>query len=267
MEHAGVADENRQMSGNAVRYSSIIACAVAVFLVGDAQPSSAQQQSNAQHVGWLGLFNTSLLEWLENENRIESLCSRFAAGSEESYRCRDEQLAPKLHVVRLWAGPSETTRSAGLLLIQATPGKGLRSYYVDARGGPAREFRPDLYQSDWGYGPYFHETFVERRGSWFRLPEGPFPSGSWIKATDIGEEPQLRLLKDEEIVVSPFGDLRILGVERAVLRARLEQPADMWCREGQPPPLRPWKEMRIALRDLYTPTGHLRLQTKYTKGC
>ena len=256
------------MGSSAVTHSSvIIACTIAALFVANAQPSSAQQRSDTQQVGWLGLYNTSLLEWLENANRIDSLCSRFVAGSEESYRCRDEQIAPKVHVVRLWAAPAETARRAGLLLIQATPGKGLRSYYVGTRGGPAREFRPDLYQSDWGYGPYFDETFLERRGTWFRLPEDPFPKGTWINATDVGDELHLRLLKDEGIVVSPFGDLVVLGVGPTVLRARLEQPADMWCRDGQPPPLRPWKEMRIPLRDLYTPTGHLRLHTKYTKGC
>ena len=129
------------------------------------------------------------------------------------------------------------------------------------------EFQPDLFDGDWGYGPYFHQTFLERRASWFRLPAEPFPNGTWINATELGDEPELRLLEGEDIVSGPFGDLWILSIQQDVLRARPEQEADMWCKSGEPPPLRPWQELRIPLRDLYTPTGHLRVHSKYTRGC
>ena len=82
-----------------------------------------------------------------------------------------------------------------------------------------------------------------------------------------GDEPALRLLEPDDIVTSEYGDLRLLGLEGDILRARLEQDADMWCDSGDPPPLKPWQEIRIPLRDLYTATGHLRLHVKYTRGC
>jgi hypothetical protein len=77
----------------------------------------------------------------------------------------------------------------------------------------------------------------------------------------------VRSLEPGDIVTSPFGDLFVIGAESGVLRARAEQPADMWCRASSRPPLEPWKELRIPFRDLFTAAGHLRVHIKYTRGC
>ena len=244
-----------------------ISCLLAAILATCVRVQAFAQQPPATiEIGWLGLFNSELVEWLENENRLQSLCVSVTQPVEE-YQCRDEKLAPKVHVVRLWAGPTDAAASAGSLVVIATPGKGLRALFVSAKGGAATEFRPDLFDGDWGYGPYFHETFLERRGTWFRLPAEPFPNGTWLNAADFGGEPELQLLGTEEIVSSPAGDVVVLGIEGNVLRARPEQDADQWCQPGDPPPLRAWQEVRIPIGDLYTPTGHLRLHKKYTRGC
>ena len=227
-----------------------------------AQPAAAPTE-----IGWLGLFNRSLVEWLENENQLQSLCAAFTADSAEWDKCRAQKLAPRIHVVRLWTQPSEKGAPAGSLLIVGTPGQGLRSFFVPVDGGVATEFEPDLFDGDWGYGPYFHQTFLERRATWFRLPEVPFPKGTWINATQLSGEPELRFLEVDQIVSGPFGDVLILGVERGVIRARPQQEADMWCASGDPPPLKPWRELQIPVGDLYTPTGHLVVHQKYTRGC
>jgi hypothetical protein len=235
-----------------------------VWVVASAMLALAQTPGETA-MGWLGLFSQDLVEWLENENQLQRLCSGFAGA--EAEQCRDQKLAPKIHLVRLWAAPSTTASPSGSLLLVALPGRGLRAFFVPVTGGVATEFQPDLFDNDWGYGPYFHETFLERRGTWFRLPEEPFPVGTWVDSRQLGGEPQLQLLEPEQIVSSPFGDLFILGVDRDVLRARPEQDADMWCREGPAPALSPWRELRIPLRDLYTAAGHLVVRKKYTRGC
>ena len=241
--------------------------ATAMLTLSGQPPTAAQQVGNPVQIGWLGLFNDSLDDWLENENRLQALCAGLGNESEAWSRCRAEKLAPRIRLIRLWHGPSEQSRLAGSLLLLATPGQGLRSFFVPTRGGAGTEFRPDLYDADWGYGPYFHETFLERRETWFRLPEVPFPKGTWINAVELGGNPHLEGVEADEIVSSPFGDLVILGVGNAVLRARLEQEGDMSCDGGKPEPLLPWKELRIPVRDLYSPTGHLLIHKKYTRGC
>lgn len=57
------------------------------------------------------------------------------------------------------------------------------------------------------------------------------------------------------------------GVNGGEVRARLEQPADMWCDASPAPPISSSAEIRLAGADLYTATGHLRLHVKYTRGC
>jgi hypothetical protein len=149
----------------------------------------------------------------------------------------------------------------------ATPGEGLRAFFVEAGGGPATGFDPDLLDGDWGYGPYFHVTIVERRGAWIRLPEVPFPAGTWVNSADISPAPSIRLLEAGTIVSSERGDLYVLGVDGGTVLARPEQPADMWCADGDPPPLKAADAIRLSSKELYTATGHLRLHLKYTRGC
>ena len=228
--------------------------------------ASARQAVATSELAWVGLFNTALVEWLENENQIDQLCSGFKQDTDGWRACRRERLAPRTQLVRLWHGPSEQATPAGSLRLVATPGKGLQSFFVPPTGGAGKEFRPDLFDSDWGYGPYFHVTFLERRNTWFRLPEEPFAKNTWINAADLAANPEIRALAPGDIVTSPVGDLFVIGVAPGVLRARPEQPADMWCGDN-PPPLKPWKELRLPLRDVYTATGHLRLHIKYMRGC
>jgi hypothetical protein len=151
--------------------------------------------------------------------------------------------------------------------VLALPGKGLRSVYVAAAGGTATPFSPDLVDVDWGYGPYFHETIAERRGTWVRLPAAPFPTGTWLDTSELGSESSVLWLEAGSIVTSAFGDLYIIDVEKDVVRARTEQEGDMWCGAGPRPPVAPFKELRLGARELYGATGHLTLRIKYTRGC
>ena len=168
-------------------------------------------------------------------------------------------------MVPLHAAPNASAPSRGSLLLIAAPGKGLRFFYVPVSGGAPREFQPDLTLHDWGYGPYFHQTYLEQRGTWFLLPQDPLPAGTWLNARDLDEEPHVLSLSG--IVDSPRGRVVILAIDGDLVRARAEQPADMWCEDGNPPALKPSTELRISKRDLYSRTGHLLVSPSYMKGC
>jgi len=227
----------------------------------------AGQSRRSNDVAWVGLFNRGLFNWLENVNRLDELCGPAKPGSVEFEECRTRKMAQKVHVIRLFRDSTTTASSAGAIVLVATPTIGLRAFFVPNAGGAATEFKPDLFDADWGYGPYFHETFLERRGTWFLLPERPFLKGSWFNSTDLESEPEIRVLEPGEIVTGPQGDLYILAVEPQGLRVRPEQDADMWCGEARQPTLKPFKEVRIPYRQLYNATGHLLLHVKYTRGC
>lgn len=125
----------------------------------------------------------------------------------------------------------------------------------------------DLFDSDWGYGPYFHQTFLERRGNWFLLPAVPFPQPVWINVNEFANEPNVRLVERGEIITMPGYDLVVLGIDRGVFRARRAQDADMPCGEDSQLPLTPSTEIRLQVEDLYSPTGHLLADIKYKRGC
>jgi hypothetical protein len=218
-------------------------------------------------VGWIGIFTTELVEWLENGNRLAELCGSEDKDFETFHRCKVEKMAPKAHLVRLWSEPSASSRPAGSLMLVATPAEGLHAFYAAVEGGPAANFQPDLYDGDWGYGPFFHLTIVERRGSWVRLPEMPFPKNTWLDVRSLGPAPSFEWLEPGRIVTSPRGDLFILAIENGRVRARLEQDRDMWCEGGDQPPATPAPEVPLSHDDVYTTTGHLRLHIKYTRGC
>ena len=217
--------------------------------------------------GWVGLYTNALIDWLENENRLNSLCAHTASGTAQRDECRKEMLKPRLYEIQLRKEPHANAMSAGTIVVEATPGRGLRAFYRPAPGAVTTEFVPDLYDVDWGYGPYFHQTFLDQRGSWFLLPAAPLPRPAWVNPSEFGNNANVRMLRVEDIVTTPSGDLFVLGIEAGAIRARAEQEVDMWCEEGDPPPLQAHKEILIEADELYSETGHLLVHIKYTRGC
>jgi hypothetical protein len=218
-------------------------------------------------LSWIGLYNAELLDWLENGNRLDALCGKEGS-VEERDACRAANMGPKIVVIPARAEPRADAPRLGEIVIVAMPGTGLKAF---ASAGPRTEpFTPDLYDSDWGYGPFFHETVLAHRGSWFRVPL-PLIGTAWIDATAWNGKTSaadlVRTLEKGDIVTTPRGDMTVLGVEDHVLRVRPEQKADLWCEGGTPPALAPWTEARIPFRELFDGLGHLLIHYKYTRGC
>lgn len=234
--------------------------------------SAAAQSAESlpRELAWIGLFNDELLGWLENENRLDELCTaeRWTAGWHE---CRADRMEPRVAVIPMRSGPSADASHLGEIIVVALPGKGLRAFA--SAGRLAEQFTPDLYDSDWGYGPYFHQTILGCHGTWCRVPV-PGIGAAWINSqdwTDIApsawEGRMKRTVSAEDIITTSRGDMVVLGVENDVLRARPEQESDMWCQGGEPPALDAWYEIRIPFDQLFDSQGHLLIKYKYTRGC
>lgn len=240
------------------------AAALLTLLAVGARPAG---QSLPTAPGWLPLFNRDLVAWLENQHRLDTLCpSRVLA---ERPDCHAEMLEPRALFVPIRPVPEPRAQPTGQLVILSVPGRGLTATFVSSAGAEARTFTPDLFLRDWGYGPpFFHQTYLERRGDWFRLPADPFPANSWLHVRDLGAEPEPLHVETGAIYTSPRGPIVVLAVEPGGIRARPEQPADMWCDGERPvPPLEPFTEMRIPVAEMLSATGHLLLAPKYMKGC
>jgi hypothetical protein len=229
---------------------------------------SVNTRTNPDEIfGWMGMFNPALVAHLENDNQLAKLCPP-QGDSAAVAQCRLEKLAPESLTVRLWSEPATTSQSVGSLLMIATPGKGLSAFFLAADGTPAVRVEPDLYDADWGYGPpYFHLSIAEDRRPWVRLPQDPLPPNTWVNVDDISMELITEWLAVGNIVKSPFGDLYIKSIDSSGVVARAEQPADMWCGSGAAPPPALSPDILVPRDSLFTPTGHLRVHVKYTRGC
>jgi hypothetical protein len=221
-----------------------------------------QGQTAPANPGWVGLFNGTLIDWLENENRLPELCKPFERSNRWD-QCKAEKMEPKVAVMTVRAAPRDDAPVTGTIVVVATPGRGLRAYA--SAGGLATAFEPDLFDGDWGYGPYFHQTILNRQGSWYQVPIDALPGPGWVNSAEWTDTADVRDV--DGIISTPWGSMVVLEKDNGALRVRPEQPADMWCESGEPPPLQPWKESRIPFRDLFNPRGHLLVATKYTRGC
>lgn len=220
---------------------------------------------SAQNVpfrGWVSLVADGRAGWLENENRIGQLCS----DGTELEACYREHLAPAVDVLEMRASPGPDGDVVGHVIVSAVPGRGLSAHYRALDATQSLFFTPDLYLQDWGYGPpYFHQTFTEEQGGWYRLPEGPWDRAVWVSGASGGLD-ELVLVQGDIVDLDEQGFL-ILGTSERALRVRPEQDADAWCREGDPPPLHSAEPIEWGWADLVDDRGHLRIRPKYMKGC
>ncbi len=239
--------------------ATLLACLVTVGATGSA-PALAQE---LPFRGWVSLVTHDRLGWLENENRVSQLCG----SAPDVGACYAEQLAPAVEVHDLRRRPDPTSEVAGQLVVTIVPGRGLTAHFREAAGAPAAAFTPDLFLQDWGYGPpFFHQTFVEERDGWYRLPSDPWDEPVWLDAGVVGGLTE-QTVQTGDIVELDGEGLTVLGTTERTLTVRPEQDADMWCREGDPPALRPAEPTVLEWSDLLDARGHLRLRFRYMKGC
>ena len=167
-----------------------VAAVFAVCLLGISSGEWGQRVSGQGELGWVGLFTTTLVEWLENANRVNGLCSHETADSPQWRECRDEKLTPKQYVIEVRSTPKANAASKGAIVVVATPGRGLRAYYRPAAGQALEEFAPDLLDVDWDTGL----TFIRRslsgaalgsccRPILFGIPHGSMPARSGTTRT------------------------------------------------------------------------------------
>jgi hypothetical protein len=223
-------------------------------------PSVFDQES---FPAWVGLHDPAHNGWLENENRIGELCGDPATLPD----CYLKHLAPLISVYPLHSRPDSSSRRMGDLVVAAVPGRGLSSYFRAAGERQAIPFTPDLFLQDWGYGIYFHQTFAEQTGNWFKLPFGPWAEEVWVQREWESENSTLILLQAGNILEMNGSSWFVVAAERDALILRPEQPADFWCEEGDPPPVTPVEKTRFTRQELLDPDGHLVFRLKYLKGC
>ncbi len=234
------------------------------LLLAVALATSVPQGALAQgFAGWVGLHRAERLAWLENENRIGELC----ANVQDVDACLEDVLRPAVDVFPLHVGPDAASARVGDLIVIAVPGWGLSAQFRPAAGGETVPLTPDVFLRDWGYGqPYFHQTFTGRTGTWFQLPPDPWGGPVWLDRASESD-PSILEVQAGDILELQGRGMYVVSATVDALGLRPEQPADMWCQEGQPPPLVPAEPTMHLRAELVDDRGHLMIRPKYMKGC
>jgi hypothetical protein len=212
---------------------------------------------------WVGLYDPAQIGWLENENRLGELCTDSSTLTD----CNSEHLAPSVSVYPLYMEPDSSSRRIGDLIVVAVPGRGLGSYFRVVGSRQTTPFTPDLFLQDWGYGPYFHQTVSAQSGNWFKLPRGPWEDEVWVHRESESEHSSVILIQPGAIVEMSGSSWYVIAAEPDALLVRAEQPADLWCEEGDPPAVTPSDPIHFSRAELLDSDGHLALRLKYLKGC
>lgn len=212
---------------------------------------------------WVGLYDPARLGWLENENCLSELCPDSATLAD----CYLVNLAPLVSVYPLHIEPDSSSRRIGDLIVVAVPGRGLTSHFQVVGSQRSTPFTPDLFLQDWGYGPFFHQTISAQSGNWFKLPRGPWKDEVWIHRKGESEQSSMIPVQAGDIIEMRGSSWYVIAAEPDALLLRAEQPADLWCKEGDPPPVTPAEETRFSRQELLDSDGHLVFRLKYLKGC
>lgn len=225
---------------------------------------AAELQGQEPFPAWVALYGSAPVDRLSNEYRLAEVCTESAT-LEKCYR---QQLAPSVVSTSLHAGPDDETSVVGEILLVVTPGRGLSAFYRPEQPSIAPVyFMPDIFMGDWGYGYYFHQTIADRSGDWFKLPRGPWPTPVWLRVPPDTQGERVMAVRGDDIIEMAGSGWYVVSSGQDYLVLRPEQPRDMWCAEGDPPPIRDVEPTHFSRADLLDADGHLVVRPRYLKGC
>lgn len=219
-----------------------------------------QQVETKKPLQWVGLFNNEMIVWLENENTF--FVNRRVDITETMNR-QDPLLQPKSWFLDVKEQPRKESKSLGRIAIHAMPGEGLTASFLPIGSDKPVAFTPDIYCSDWGYGPYFHQTVLQRRGSWFQLPKMPFPRPVWINLEELSDPPHVLPVTTGEVYTLGNENIVVVDSDDEAVIVREEDDSDTDYDKQLP---QQFKTRRIPYGLLFRKDAHLRLKFAYIRG-
>lgn len=236
---------------------------------------------------WLPCFGFSLLnppqyislmpseagEVLERENQIDTHCPKET--TKDIKACKEEKLKPQKWQLTVFQEPKMESKKLGLIVITATPGKGVIAEFVDSNKKSV-PFESDSKGTDWGYSSYFEFTVKDIKGDWIQLPRRPFPQPIWINIKaewpikgPHGYLPTPSPMNSESVYsAGALGDIVITQYSGTKITFRKENENDMPCgEEAKTIPAEMLKETTKPIESLYDSEGHLIAWLKNPRGC
>jgi hypothetical protein len=200
---------------------------------------------------------------MERANSLDAICGRAQPDPE----CVRKVLTARTYVIQLYTAPADSSPSAGVIVMTATPGQGLTNVEYIAPSEAHTRMTPDDGVGDWGYGSPFRYTVLERRENWVKLPRRPFPAPVWVDAERALGHIDLASVAAEDLYTFREDKLFILDVLKNSLRVRDEQENDMCFAGPGKPVVKPFRPRELKLDELYDADGHFLMTQTYPRGC
>ncbi|MFN0117352.1 MAG: hypothetical protein ACKVQC_03540 [Elusimicrobiota bacterium] len=228
--------------------------------------------------------NTAWIEVAHQDPLLKDVHQARTKAIEESRRmhqdfesCLESSMGQAVYQIDLYEKPEKQSRSIGKIFIRVDKEQGLSYLFAPSDNVPPQSFALDDFDPDYGYGNLYH-TALATKGDWVKLPKEPFVAPVWANIGEaFSQELKFRSLLDAGIVQLTMADTSgtsvvFTKVEGDRLHARSETPRDMDCEdqysETQKKEMaRSAKTFIFTLKELLDENGHLRIKTKYSRGC
>lgn len=249
---------------------SVLIILLSLSLISPAQSPAMEETEETEHsnigqLGWVGLWNSEMVRWAENANQIYKLCPKSM--DEELYKkCREQNLSKKTWKIPAFKNPKNTSPKLGEILITVQPGSSFIAAFKDSKNNIS-DFEPDLFDTDWGYGPFFHQTILQKNGNWIMLPIQSLPTPVWINPKESIKHTDYITVTKNSVYTLNSESIVITKISGDTIFYRSEQESDMWCDAGDPPKLKKSKVQKINIKQLYNSQKQLKLDIKYKRGC
>jgi hypothetical protein len=221
-------------------------------------------KAEVSDTGWIGLWNEEMIEWAENENQIYRLCEKDKLSPEQLEQCKEKHLSSKIWSINVHSEPSKNSPKLGEIQITVTPGSSFQAS-IKSKNNKLIEFTPDLYDQDWGYGPYFHQTILKQK-EWFEVAIPGVNSFAWINPKADIQYIDIKTIEIGQVYTFNSNSIVIVKIDNGSIKYRIENKSDMWCDVGTPPKVPDGEVKSINISDLIN-NGHLLLDIKYKRGC
>jgi hypothetical protein len=224
------------------------------------------------NIGWIGLYDPDWVAWLEHnqQNIFTPECDRLPA--EEAVKCVkrviEEKHLEKRCELPVYESPDSASQKLGTIIMFAR--ENLYAEYRAEGENKSVEFWPDESANrDWGYGVQFHQTYLDKKGTWYKLPAKPLPKPGWVDMSLVTKTPDDRKDIDGNFLDSGWPVI-VLGIaaDGTGLCIRSEERWDFSCGDR-------FSDEEITLdrvqvipwKDLLDKDGHLTLHIAHPRGC
>jgi len=170
--------------------------------------------------------------------------------------------------IELYKLPTSKSEKLGFIDVEFVNEEGFKFTYIPISNLKKKIiFTPDLFEADWGYGPYYHQTVLATKDKWVLLPKKPLEKEAWVNLTLVFGKNDFRTLEKGMVYKLDDRSIYLIEVNENSITIRDEQEADMLGGEENPPVIKKFSPETIEFRKLYDENKHLRIKPKYTKGC